>query len=419
MSTTQAVTSQQNWPIVILGFLVLALSFSTRAALGLVMPVWQSELGWSSSFISSVGASALIVMALIAPFAGSLVDRKGPRFTLTIGLISLSIGSALIAVTSDKIVFAIAFAGFCAVGFGTIATHVISTAVARTFEKNRGLAVGTATSGATGGQFLIVPLVAGLLAFYSWRWSFAGLSATSLLMLPVLFYFLSGKATEASEGQAPPASNAAKAPRKWAEDFQFILTKPAFHILFWSFLLCGYTSSGVIETHLLPFASYCGFPPVPSASAYGLLSAVNLLGMIGAGWLTDRVNRIFLLASIYILRGFTFMLLGSLPGTSIENLFIFAALFGAVDYATVPVTVSLVASHIGMRVMGLAMGLISAGHALGAAAGAFMGGYLFDQMGDYGLVWLSSVWLALGAGVMVFILYRIAPQPLPRAEIAH
>jgi len=167
----------------------------------------------------------------------------------------------------------------------------------------------------------------------------------------------------------------------------------------------------VIETHLLPFASFCGFPPIPSATAYGLLSLVNLVGMIAAGWLTDRINRPMLLAAIYMLRALTFILLGSLPGTSIEMLFIFAILFGAVDYATVPVTASLVASHVGIKMMGLAMGLISAGHAIGGAMGAFLGGYIFTATATYDLVWLGSIWLTVVAGLLVLF---IKAQPSPK-----
>ncbi|MGB3147095.1 MAG: MFS transporter [Paracoccaceae bacterium] len=196
-----------------------------------------------------------------------------------------------------------------------------------------------------------------------------------------------------------------------AEDFHAIIRKPAFHALFWSFLLCGFTSTGVIETHLLPYAAFCGFPPLPSATAYGFLSLVNLGGMIASGWLTDRVNRPTLLASIYLLRALTFIILAQLPGTSIEMLFVFAALFGVVDYATVPVTASLAASHIGIKVMGLAMGLISAGHAIGGAVGAFMGGFIFDLTGGYGLLWTGSVWLAGVAGVMVLFLRAEPRQP--------
>jgi len=197
------------------------------------------------------------------------------------------------------------------------------------------------------------------------------------------------------------------------QDFAVIARQPAFHLLFWSFLICGFTTTGVIETHLLPFASFCGFPPVPSATAYGLLSLINLMGMIGVGWLTDRVNRPMLLGAIYMLRALTFILLASLPGTSIEMLFLFAVLFGAVDYSTVPVTASLMASHVGIKMMGLAMGLISAGHALGGAMGAFIGGYIFTATGNYYLVWTGSIWLALGAGLLALFLNS---QPVNRAR---
>lgn len=408
MNTIATAPNRQNWAIVIFGFLALSLTFSTRAALSLMMPVWQSELGWSSSFISSVGASALIVMAIFAPFAGRMADVKGPRFTLSLGLTALIIGCFLVATTDNKWVFAVAFGGFCGIGFGIVAVHVVSTAVIHGFDKRQGLATGIATSGSTGGQFLIVPLIAGLLTFASWRWSFAGLGLASLVLLPCVLWYMSkniGKATS-NPSQADESSTV-------GQDIRYILTKPAFHVLLWSFVICGFTTAGVIETHLLPFAAYCGFPPIPSATAYGVLSAINLAGMIIAGWLTDRVNRPMLLASIYLLRALTFLLLANVPGAGIETLFLFVVLFGAVDYSTVPVTASLMASHVGIRVVGLGMGLVSAGHAVGGAMGAAFGGYVFDNMGDYNLVWMSSLWLAVGAGALVLTLVKSAPRPAP------
>ncbi|MGB7268068.1 MAG: MFS transporter [Albidovulum sp.] len=405
MPLTTAQPMRQNWIVVAFGFLALSLAFSGRAALGLIMPVWQSEFGWTSSYISGVGASALVVMAIVAPFAGRLVDRRGSRFTLNLGMGLLGIGCAIVALMNSKMMFVIGFAGFCAVGFGIVATHVVATAVARSFSANRGLATGLATSGATGGQFLIVPLIATLLAFASWRWSFGALALTSLALIPCIKMSLRSHKPQSSQDNMAEISQSGM-----AQDFGLILRKPAFHALFWSYLICGFTTTGVIETHLLPYASFCGFPPIPSATAYGLLSLVNLIGMIAAGWLTDRVNRPMLLAAIYMLRALTFVVLGQLPGTTIEMLFIFALLFGAVDYATVPVTASLVASHVGIKVMGLAMGMISAGHAIGGAIGAYLGGFVVDLTGAYDLLWTGSVWLAFGAGVIALLLKA---QPAP------
>ena len=386
-----------RWLVVGFGFSALALAFSARATLGLVMPIWTQELGWSRSFISGAAAGALLVMAVVAPFAGRLIDRQGVRVTLVAGLALVGGGCMIVSATSNSLLFLVAFSGLSATGFGIVATHVVSTAVARLFDHNRGLATGIATSGATGGQFLIVPVIAVVLATFSWRLSFAAIGIACLVLIPFLWRTLETNEPLDEESADRTVSSSLSA------DLLSIVRKPTFHILFWSFLFCGYTTAGVIETHFLPYASFCGFGPIPSATAYGMLSAVNMLGMIGAGWLADRMNRVALLGSIYLARGLTFIVLMNV-GADYKTLVVFAILFGAVDYATVPVTASLVASHLGLRVMGLAMGLISAGHSVGAAAGAFLGGYLFDLTLRYEWVWLSSLALAVGAGLLVFVL---------------
>src|SRR3546814_16155762 len=108
---------------------------------------------------------------------------------------------------------------------------------------------------------------------------------------------------------------------------------PAFHAIFWSYTICGFTTSGVIETHLMPYAALCGFPPVPSATAYGLLSGVNLIGMIVAGWLSERVHRPRLLAAIYLIRGASFILL-IFVADRLPIIIAFSLLFGQTGRAT-------------------------------------------------------------------------------------
>ena len=388
------------WLVVGFGFLVLALSYSGRATLGLVMPTVEQDMGWSRTFLSGTAAASLIVMAVLAPLAGVLVDRHGPRMALIVGTFIIGVGSLVVAVSDSRLGFVLTFGGVAAIGHGVAAYHVVSTAVAQLFSKNLGLATGIATSGSTAGQFLIVPLIASVLVVYGWRWSFVVVGIACLVLVPVLWRLLPRHGPRAVVARGKVGGRS-----RLSADLRHVLRRPAFHVLFWSFFICGYTTTGIIETHLLPFAAFCGFGPVPSASAYGILSAVNMVGMILVGWLTDRMHRPLLLGLIYLLRGLTFVLLINL-GASADygTLILFAVLFGAVDYSTVPVTASLVESHIGLHVMGLAMGLIAAGHSVGAALGAFLGGYLFDLHAQYDWVWISSIVLAVLAGLLVFTL---------------
>ena len=390
--------------VVSLGFVALALSYSIRAVLSMMMPIWEADLDWSRSFISGVAALAQIVIAIFAPLGGRLVDLYGSRSVLVYGLLLLAIGCAMIAAFPTKVMFVIGFGIISAIGFGLIAVHVVSTAVEQKFDKNQGLATGIATSGSTAGQILVVPVVAFILISTNWQTSYVILAGTCVAMMILLWRLMPRHTAPANVTRAPSTL--------WA-DTKTMTKIPTFHILFWSYLICGYTTAGVIETHFLPYAAFCGFPPVSSATVYGVLSVFNLIGMIAVGWLTDRMNRPLLLGMIYIIRGITFIILMNV-GASIELLVVFAVIFGLVDYSTVPVTASLVASHIGKRTMGLAFGYITAGHGIGGALGAFLGGYLFDIYLEYDWVWISSLLLAVASGLIVFLSSENRSQTPPQ-----
>jgi len=59
------------------------------------------------------------------------------------------------------------------------------------------------------------------------------------------------------------------------------------------------------------------------------------------------------------------------------------------------------------------MGLISEGHAIGSALGTFAGGYVFDTTGNYDLLWSGSLWLLIGAFIIVLLLSAPAMQSTP------
>jgi predicted MFS family arabinose efflux permease len=391
-----------GWTVVGYGFLAIALSASARALLSLVMPLWESEMGWTRSLISTAGAVALIVMAITAPIAGDFIDRLGPRKLLAAGFALLAAGLALTTVSTAPWQLMLNFGVISGVGFGVVGASVFFAAVAPYFVERRGFAMAVVDSGSTVGPLLLVPLAAFVLTAWGWRNEFLAAAAASALMVPIALYLLprnSGKHTAHQDASQEPMRARLLA----------LARSPTFNLLFWSFLLCGFTSSGVIETHFLPYAAICGFGGVKAAGAYGLLSGINLVGVLVAGWLSDRMNRPLLLAGIYVVRSLSFILLMQV-GNDVTLLYAFSVIFGLFDYATAPVVASLVASHLGVRVMGLSMGLLSAGHSLGAALGAYAGGVAFDVLGSYRWLWIISVSMALLAALIAAFIRKNPTQ---------
>lgn len=392
-------TFDRRWLLVVGCFLTLSIVFSARATLGLAMPHIEEDLGWSRSFMSSVMSATLVFMAIMAPVAGRLLDQVGPRNVLLVGTMAVLLGAIVLAVANQPWMFIVGFAVLSGLGFALVANATVGATIALAFSERRGLATGIATSGSSAGQFIFIPILAAILAAASWRTAFWMNAALAAVILAVLWFLLERKKKE-------PKSTVRTT--SLMDDVRYLFSKPVFYLLFFSFFICGITSLGIVETHFMPYATLCGFPPLPTATAYGLLSAFNLAGMIISGWLSDRVNRVALLASIYFIRGLSFFLLVG-NGASYEVLIGFAVIFGLVDYATVPVTVSLAASHLGTRVLGLAMGFITCGHQLGSATGAIVGGLLFDSTTNYSAMWLMGMWTAIIASALALLIFRTKP----------
>ena len=385
------------WLVVWLCFATLSIVMSARQSVSIMTDDWVHSLKWSKTFIGSGQSIAFITMAIFSPVAGNLADRFGARAMLTAGLLVTAAGFIAFATFPIAALYIFGYGMVGGIGFATCNMHLVSTALAKLFRENRGLATGIANSGATAGQFVTVPLLTIALTWFSWRWSIIAVAVACLIMAVVIWVSLRPTAEEA----AARAETISEEPL-W-DRLKFLLTNSTFHILFWSFFICGVTTTGAIETHFLPYAAFCGFAPIPASGVYGLTAALNFCGMFLSGYLTDRINRPLLLGTIYLMRSLSFIVLMNV-GTSYEMLVLFAIIYGIFDYSTVPPTASLAASQLGLKIMGLAMGLISGGHALGGAVGAFLGGYLFDLFARYSEMWWVAFGMAILAALMVYTL---------------
>jgi MFS family permease len=273
---------------------------------------------------------------------------------------------------------------------------VATATIARHFERNRGLATSIGTSGVGGGQLLFIPLFAWAVTAVGWRPTLAAFGVLIVLLGIGSLLFLDNAKPAGRAGPEGVASVATI-----GEKILLLVRNPVFWLIAGAYVICGFTTAGVVKVHLIPYAAVCGFDLTTGAAANGVLAGFNMVGMVLSGYLTDRLHRPALLGSIYFLRALTFILLFFITD-NVTLLFAFAVLFGTLDFATVPPTASLVASHLGVRTMGFSMGLLFAGHSVGGALGALTGGSLYDLYARYDWVWLIALMLAVVASILAW-----------------
>ena len=395
------------FPITTVGisFLVLAVSFACRAVLGLGMQEWNVAFGWTRGEMSSAGSVALVTMAATVSLAGYSADRWGSRFVLAFGCAVLALGLAVMSAMTVYWQLILGYGLLCGMGFGLVSLPVVGSLVGRRTKTRQGLATGVATSGASGGQFLFLPILAALFSFIGWRGSIAAFAVLAAVASIVALFGL----------VATPVSMPIAEPDVMARISFFtriipVMRSRAFQGLFWSFTICGFTTTGIVETHFIPFAQMCGFSTGASTGAYGLFAFFNLVGMVGAGFLADRMDRRKLLIGIYALRSLA-LLVPLFVGANYPLLLVFSILIGIAFYAVFPGIIGLSAAHFGSGNVGLVVGLLTVGHALGAAGGAAFGGYAFDFFLRYDVMWMAAVLLAL----MSALFAALVPDPRSRS----
>jgi predicted MFS family arabinose efflux permease len=141
-----------------------------------------------------------------------------------------------------------------------------------------------------------------------------------------------------------------------------------------------------------------------------LMGAMNFVGTITSGWLTDRYDPRKLLAIYYSFRGLSLLLLPWINTPA--GLAFFAILFGLDYIATVPPTVSLVADTFGHRQVGIVYGWVFCAHQVGAALAAWLGGVTREMLGGYGMAFFAAGVLAVLAGLLALRIQRHAIVPI-------
>ena len=105
-----------------------------------------------------------------------------------------------------------------------------------------------------------------------------------------------------ASGTPPDAAGSSATDSLWVK-MKRLLTNTLYWALTYAFVVCGVTTTGFVESHIIAFAEHKGMTAQDGAFAFGLLSAFNGLGILAAGWLADRYHRVYMLAAIFFVRG--------------------------------------------------------------------------------------------------------------------
>ncbi len=184
-----------------------------------------------------------------------------------------------------------------------------------------------------------------------------------------------------------------------------------FWLLFITFAVCGFSTNGLVATHLIPFCMDHGIPEVSAASLLAAMGVFDLFGTTLSGWLTDRYNSRILLFWYYGLRGLSLVVL---PFTNFDvvSLAIFSVFYGLDWVATVPPTVTLTNEVFGKKDAPVIVSWIVAGHQIGGALAALGAGETRYLTGSYVPAFVASGIACLMAALLVL---RIAHR---REEVA-
>ena len=231
-----------------------------------------------------------------------------------------------------------------------------------------------------------------LLQATSWRvsWAVLGLLVV-VLAVPLGFFFLRDdpakmgllpdgdtETLDADKGESVPRERS-RGPLEVDQWSHSLRSLPIWQLSA-AYFVCGCTTS-MLGVHFVPYAIGQGISPTIAATAFGYMMALNIIGGIGAGLLSDRYSSKNLLALVYFFRGCAYILLLTIPGTA--SLWAFVTVAGFSWIATVPLTTSLTADVYGLRALGTLSGLSFLCHQVGGAVSTLLAGYLFDLTGSY------------------------------------
>ena len=392
-----------RWVIVAAGGLLGCVAMGALFSLPVLLTPMTEATGWSRTGISAAMTIAFLSMAVTAMIWGALSDRFGARPVVIAGGILFALSMWLAGQAQSLPMFQLCFGVLTG---GAVAAFMAPTMATVTgwFTTRRGLAVSLVSAGMGLAPVTMSPLTAQLIESYDWRTVMGIMAAiVGVVSLPMGLLL-----------RRPPAQ-AEAAPGVVAEDepspdmtVARAVRSPQFLVLVGTNFFCCATHAGPIF-HTVSYAQLCGIAMVAAVSIYSVEGLAGMGGRIGFGVAADRWG-----AKRVLVAGLLAQAFGALGYYFVRELWAFytvAAIFGFIYAGIMPLYAVLVRENFPMRMMGTIMGGTGMAGGLGMALGPVLGGWIFDQTGGYGGLYITS----FGMGVFAFLI-AMTFRPFPKAS---
>ena len=401
-------SSAWRTPAVILlcGCLIGLIGFGARSGMGFFLTPMSSAYGWGREVFSLAMAIQMLLWGAAQPFCGALADRYGAPRVLSVGAVLYAIGLAAMAYSTTPGM--LHFTAGAVLGFGLAGSSF--TIVIGAFGKLmppqwRTLAFGAGTAAGSFGQFLFSPLSVALIDQFGWQHTLVIFSVVVLLIIPLSLSL-------AMPSAPAPAAGAAR-PQSVTQALTEAFGHGSYVLLVLGFFTCGFQIF-FIAVHLPAYLVDRGLPAWVGGWTLGAIGLFNIVGAIGAGWLSGFMPKRYILSVIYFARAVAILVYIMLPPNAVVTL-IFGAVLGLLWLSTVPPTSGLVAIMFGTRWLAMLFGFAFFSHQVGGFLGVWLGGLLFERTGSYDVVW----WLSILLGVLSAVInLPIVEKPVVRPAAA-
>lgn len=404
-----------GWVMAALTFVYAVFSSSALGVPSVLIVPMAKDLGWSIGELSAPQGLRLALFGLAAPLAGGLMLRYGPRRMVAISGTLLLVGLAISVATTQKWQLWLGMGVLLGLAPGLTAMQLNAVVGARWFVAHRGLVLGLLGGAVATGTLVFMPLAAWVAERWGWRVAMLIPSVGAAVSWLLFLWFARdrpqdldlpavGETVVAPVPPTPTANFVALS----AQALSLGSKRPVFWILAATFAICGISSFGVTQAHLVPFCGDLGVPLGTAAWLMAVIGICDLIGTVGSGWLSDRFDNRWLLAWYYALRGVALVWLVSVQPTMV-GLTIFAVIYGLDFIATVPPSVRLTVVNFGREMGPAVFAWIFAAHHVAAGVMAFGTGVSRDMLGTYEPAFLMAGLLCFVAAVCFFAVRRPAP----------